>query len=487
MSDHSEPLFTELSARRLGPVRAFFVRRPVAMDVLVMAWFVIPALLTAVVAAGTTPAPEPGVAIPPSDEAAFLVRGLVGLLLVILGAVALFWRRRWPVHVLAVITALGAACTLVTGSTLGFDLALALALYAVAASRPTSTTWLSFAAAISVMSGAVWLWDRTLLSVGTPDEGNETSSVGTRIAGIIVITIFALVALAIGTSVRGRRQHVADLVNRANALARDRDQQAQLARAAERSRIAREMHDVVAHSLSVMIALADGAGAALARSPESSKVALDELSSTGRAALADMRRVLGVLDEPEAPFEPQPDSEDLACLVDRFRAAGMTVMATGLSTPLPADAGFQLAVYRIVQEALTNALRHAPGTARADVVLERTGRNVEVTITDQGPGLVLPDQQAGSGRGVIGMRERVGVYGGMVEAGPWGGGWRVHAVLPWVGPEVSDDGVPGDRGTRTQRDPGDPPSPAPEPQTAVGPVPQPDTQTTPPVPPRSDP
>lgn len=109
----------------------------------------------------------------------------------------------------------------------------------------------------------------------------------------------------------------------------------------------------------------------------------------------------------------------------------MTIHATGLSTPLPEDAGFQLAVFRIVQEALTNALRHAPQTTRADVEIARTSVGIEVTVTDQGPGIVDLERQSGSGRGVIGMRERVGVYGGVVEAGPFESGWRVHAVLPW--------------------------------------------------------
>jgi signal transduction histidine kinase len=258
----------------------------------------------------------------------------------------------------------------------------------------------------------------------------------------------SLVAIAIGTSVRNRRLHVAALVDRANALAVEREQGAQLAAAAERARIAREMHDVVAHSLSVMIALADGAGAALDRAPDRAREALDELSGTGRAALADMRRVLGALrdpgapTDPGAPLDPQPGSLDLGRLVERFRTAGVPVRWTSTGPPLPPDAGLQLAVYRIVQESLTNVLRHAPGSARVEVVVASAPGRVDVTVTDAGSpaggsggagGAAGTGSAAGSGRGLIGMRERAAVYGGRVEAGPHDGGWRVHAALTWDG------------------------------------------------------
>src|SRR5690606_5744112 len=244
---------------------------------------------------------------------------------VVVATVALFWRRRRPITVLAATTVLCVVSAAVVGTTNGMDLAVSLTLYAVAASRPNKVTWLAFGSSMVLLWAAVWVWEESLIMSETDGVEMALSTTSSRIGTIVFTTLAALLAIAIGTSVRGRRQHIADLVGRANALARDRDQQAALARASERSRIAREMHDVVAHSLSVMIALADGAGAALTKSPESSRLALDELSSTGRSALADMRRVLGVLDEPTTPFEPQPDSQDLGALIDRFRAAGMTV------------------------------------------------------------------------------------------------------------------------------------------------------------------
>ena len=402
-----EPLFTELDARRLGPVRRFFVRRPRVMDAIVIAWFT---LSSASTTAALTFQEHPW-------------QGQLSVLMLLVGAVALYWRRERPEAVLVVHTGLAMLAVVLTGGLIGFDLGVALGVYAVAANRPPARTWTAFGSAVVATVVAVWL--NELTSAESPADLWVV-----RTGTVAVMVFLGLVALALGTSVRGRRQHVAELIERANALARDRDQQAQLARAAERSRIAREMHDVVAHSLSVMIALADGATAALDKNPERSREALKELSSTGRTALADMRRVLGVLEEEQAPLEPQPAGHDLHGLVERFRAAGMTVVARGLDTPLPEEAGFRIAVHRIVQEALTNALRHAPGTRRAEVLLERTPEAVEVTVTDQGPGLPGAGSTSGSGRGVIGMRERVGVYGGVVEAGPWGPGWRVHAVLP---------------------------------------------------------
>nr|WP_255465814.1 histidine kinase [Cellulomonas sp. APG4] len=284
---------------------------------------------------------------------------------------------------------------------------VAFGVYAVAASRPPRTTWLTFAAT-------------TVVGVAA---GLATSSD----TGIFFTS---LIALAIGTSVRHRRLHVSEIVERTNALARDRDQQAQLARTAERTRIAREMHDVVAHNLAVMIALADGAGAALATRPDRTRHVLGEVSETGRSALADMRRVLGVLHEPDARFEPQPGSTDLPTLVERFRTAGLDVRTTGLHLDLPDDAGLQLTVYRIVSEALTNALRHAPGTGLVEIALTRTPDAVEVDVRDEGPA-ALPVRPPGAGQGLIGMAERAAVYGGTVEAGPTATGWRVHAVLPW--------------------------------------------------------
>jgi signal transduction histidine kinase len=394
------PLMTELSARRLGPVRRYFAQNPRVMDRVVMGLFAVPAVIeTFVVAADPATAGQRG-----GIAGASLV---VGLVLVGLGTLALYWRRYHPVQVTAALTVLNVLAMGLAGTAL--ETGVAFGVYATAASRSQRTTWITVAVTTVTCGGVALL-------------------VGVESA----VLFLSLLAVAIGTSVRNRRLHVADLVERTNALARDRDQHALLARAAERTRIAREMHDVVAHNLAVMIALADGAGAALDPSPTRARVALGEVSETGRAALADMRRVLGVLHEPDAPFEPQPGSTDLSTLVERFRTAGLDIRATGLGTDLPPDAGLQLAVYRIVSEALTNTLRHAPGTGGVDLVLRRTPTAVEIEVRDKGPAVPGTPPTAG-GQGLIGMAERAAVYGGTVQAGPTATGWRVLAVLPWTG------------------------------------------------------
>ena len=406
--------FTEIDARRLGPVRRFFVRRPAAMDAVVVAVFVLLGLLSAL--------------LPFDREPSLPAAGFV-----VAGGAALTWRRRQPVTVTVVVGVLAALALASTGTLAGFDLGVGLALYAVAASRASRVAWTAAAVLVSTTSLAVWLWEQSALDPTTAPfpDGADPVLVDDRISTVTALVIFALGAMALGTSVRNRRLHLADLLDRANALARDQERQAQLARAAERTRIAREMHDVVAHSVSVMIALADGAASAMDRAPERSRVALGELSATGRSALADMRRVLGVLaEDSEAPLTPQPGAADLDALVERFRTAGLPVVTSGLSTPLPGSAALQLTVYRIVQESLTNALRHAPATPRVDVRLAVRPGQVEVEVSDHGAG--APRRESGgAGQGLLGMRERASVLGGTVEAGPTEHGWRVHAALPW--------------------------------------------------------
>ena len=423
-----EPVFTELNTRRLGPVRRFFLRRPRVMDVLVAALFAVPAVIAAVFSD-----------VPPTAL----------IVLAVIGGVVLMWRRQFPLGVAAAIGALAVVTVAATGMLNGYDLAIGFALYAVAASRPPRTAWLTFLVLGVVTSGAVWLWQQDMagpegsgIFVG-PGEGESVTD--GRISSITGLVILSLAAIAIGSNVRNRRVHVAALVERANGLAIELQQQIDLAAAAERTRIAREMHDVVAHSLSVMIALADGAGVALERSPERAREAVTELSATGRAALADMRRMLGVLRDPQAPLGPQPRAADLTELVEGFRSAGLPVRTSFSQARLPTDTSLQLTVYRIVQESLTNVLRHARGPTRVDLTILYSRGWIDITVTDSGsiagsgsvgpgsagPGSARTPAAGDGGKGLVGMRERAAVYGGVVEAGPLGAGWRTHAMLAW--------------------------------------------------------
>jgi signal transduction histidine kinase len=244
------------------------------------------------------------------------------------------------------------------------------------------------------------------------------------------VTGLAVAAAALGLMVRQRRELLRSLEDRAARLELERDQQAALGAAAERARIAREMHDIVSHNLTVMIALADGARYTLASGQEQTAGAIERVSATGRQALIEMRRLLGVLREDTEPglLEPQPTLDRLGDLLARVDAAGIPVTAAldgDLATLTP---GVQLTVFRIAQEALTNTLKHASRPATAHLELRRRGSRVELDVTNTG---VLDERKAASGgRGLRGMSERAHAFGGEFDAGPTGdGGWRVRLRL----------------------------------------------------------
>jgi signal transduction histidine kinase len=244
------------------------------------------------------------------------------------------------------------------------------------------------------------------------------------------LTGLATAAGVLGISIRQRRQLLASLQEKAARLEIERDQQGRLAAAAERARIAREMHDIVAHNLSVMIALADGAAYAMDTNPDRAAEAAKRVAATGREALVEMRRLLGVLrDESSAqPLEPQPSLGRLDDLLARVHAAGIPVTMDLDGDPHELADGVQLTVFRVAQEALTNTLKHAARPTSAHVALRCRQGRVELEVTDTGQGrTVVP---APGGRGLRGMRERAASYGGRLEAGPGPlGGWRVHLLL----------------------------------------------------------
>ncbi|MCA2215536.1 sensor histidine kinase [Jidongwangia harbinensis] len=238
-------------------------------------------------------------------------------------------------------------------------------------------------------------------------------------------------AAALGFAVRVRGAQLAVLRDRAVRLEIERDQRSRLAIAAERSRVAREMHDIIGHSLSVIVTLADGGAYAAETAPHRSKEALGLIGDTGRRSLADLRRMLGVLREQtdEPSLQPQPGIADISLLCERIRAAGPAVEYRSTGDLSTLDPGVQLATYRIVQEALTNTLKHAGPHTTVQLALSVDGSKLRILVRDSGsPGAVT--RPSHEGHGLIGMRERAALYGGTVTADPASdGGWQVRAEL----------------------------------------------------------
>ena len=365
-------------------------------------------------------------------------------------------------------------------------ISITIALGAVASHRKPSAAWT--AGGISLV---VLVMDVILTNPGL--------TVGEILRNAAILILLILVGILVGFNPRSARLRLKAIELRSARLALASEQAVLLAAAEERSRIAREMHDVVAHSLAVMITMADGAAAIVERDPATAKQAIETLAEAGRSALADTRRLVGVLredpsvaaeqapqsPEPSAPSEgspssarqqevrdlpvpefaplgtvtpvepsapianlrqqatdgagdrsrgdlplaPSPEQADITELVKRFVAAGVPVTYRWVGAALPADKALQLTVFRIAQEALTNVLRYAPTTPAVSVDVERHIGTVVLTVdNDAAPGT---RPMHGSGKGLIGMRERASVYGGTVQAGPTPTGWRVRAVLRW--------------------------------------------------------
>jgi signal transduction histidine kinase len=255
---------------------------------------------------------------------------------------------------------------------------------------------------------------------------------------VVGATLFAgpaLLAWVLGDSMRYRRAYYASLEDRAARLERERDAQARIAAVAERARIARELHDVIAHNVSVMVVQADGASYALGTDPDRARQALAAISATGRQALAEMRRLLGVLRREEdggsSERAPQPGIGELGELLDQARRAGLPVTFAVEGDPRPLPGGAALAAYRIVQESLTNTRKHAGPVASASVLLRYSPDALVLAISDDGWGEAGATLPGGTGHGLTGMRERVAMYGGSVAAGPRpGGGFEVVATVP---------------------------------------------------------
>jgi len=413
-----------------GAIRRFWARHPLAADVvlaLVGLVLSLPFPLGANTEELRIPAP---VAVP---VVTLLVLAMCGALLV---------RRRHPL-VPFVLSALVQLSFLLTPLPVG-TLVLLLTTYSVAVHGSSRLCWTAFgvAAVAFVVLGIV------AAATGLSSGGTASN---VFVLGIVLMLIGALV----GVNVGGRKRYVEAIIDRSRQLMVERDQQARLAAAAERARIAREMHDIVAHSLTVVVALAEGARAT--GDPERARGAMDAAAETARGALTEMRSMLGVLRDGEdgAPLRPA-DADSVATVVEAAQRAGYPVTLT-VTGAAELAAPVQLALMRIVQEGVTNAMRHAPGARRVDVAVAY-GDPVGITVVNDG----VTTPRGTPGFGVRGLHERVAHVGGRLTVGPDGADrWRLEASLPARPPEEGTatstperraTGTPERRATRTREE-----------------------------------
>jgi len=392
-----------------GMVRQFWYRHPRLTDSIVALAYLVPSALGSLLISGGSIGIDP----------AFVPYGFV---LVLFGGIVLLFRRSRPWTVLIttwVITLLSAP----VWESVDFAL-VPFALYALAVYGSTRAAWIGFggSAVVGLASGMLAMTVSRESDSAVPGSNN---GIGFAIVLVIVVLI--------GINIGNRRRYVVALLDRAGQLARERDQQAQIAANAERARIAREMHDIVSHGLTVMVTLAEGSAASVDRDPARSAEAMRHVAETGRQALGDMRRMLGVLDDglpasSAGALEPQPGVAELGGLIEGFRSAGLAVRYTAEGTP-PRNPAEQITVYRLVQESLTNVLRHSGALTSVDVTVDYRPDRVQIDVSNSGAVVDAPEPGTG-GHGLLGMRERVALYGGTVESGPQaGGGWSVRATL----------------------------------------------------------
>jgi len=347
-------------------------------------------------------------------------------------ACALAARHRFPVAALAATLAIGTA-QVVVGTGPMFtnnplqptfaDLGILVVLYTVAVSRPRRISLAGLAACAALFVAFV-----AHLNPGPPMAQRPLEFV----AVFVTYGLMPICAWVLGDSMAKRRTYLTALEDRADRAEAERDAHAQIAAAAERARIARELHDVIAHNLSVMVAQADGGRYAFDAEPERSRQALAEIGNTGRQALAEMSHLLGVLKtgEETPAFAPTPGVAEIAGLVAQAREAGTSVSYAVEGAARPVPAGVSLALYRIAQEALTNVRKHAGPGATAEVRLCYGPGEALIRVADDGAG-IPPRRNDLAGHGLAGMRDRVALYGGTLAAGPCsGGGFKVVARLP---------------------------------------------------------
>ena len=375
--------------------------------------------------------------------------GVIGIGHGLLMAAALLARRRYPVATFAVVALLGAA-QLLAGTTftlLPHNVAILIALYSVV--KYGRRAWVGFLALVTALFGcfSAAMLLSPAVQWGAPSETWFDEYIF-GLASSVTIGVWLL-----GLTVRIRHLYIRSLQERAATAERERDHLARIAVVEERGRIARELHDIIAHSLSVMIVHADGGRFALDRDPERTRAALNTIGATGREALGEMRQLIDVLRNPEGSEalvdRPRGSLDQVGEAVEKARAAGLAVEFHTVGTAPEVADGVALAVYRIVQESLTNTLKHAGEQARASVAVAYTPQAILIEVVDDGGGratavpaltnvtpLPLPARGPSpalpvGGHGLVGMRERISLYGGEFTAGPrLDGGWQVRASIP---------------------------------------------------------
>ncbi|MFG2644092.1 sensor histidine kinase [Streptomyces sp. NPDC048370] len=337
--------------------------------------------------------------------------------LMVLGAAALVLRRRDPLAVLAFTGAVTLVEFIVDDRPAPVVMSVVIAVYTVAARTDRPTTWRVGLITMAVLTGAAMLFGPT------PWYAQEN-------LGVFAWTGMAAAA---GDAVRSRRAFVDAIRERAERAERTREEEARRRVAEERLRIARDLHDVVAHHIALVNVQAGVAAHVMDKRPDQAKEALGHVRAASRSALDELRATVGLLrqsGDPEAPTEPAPGLTVLDELLATFRNAGLPVELACATDDTDLPAAVDLAAYRIIQEALTNVRKHAGPAAKAEVSVIRVGRTVEITVLDNGVPQQTPSDDTG-GHGLLGMRERVSALGGTLTAAPrYGGGFRVQAILP---------------------------------------------------------
>ncbi|GAA2918541.1 MULTISPECIES: sensor histidine kinase [Streptomyces] len=341
----------------------------------------------------------------------------LSLVLMVLGAAALVFRRRAPMTVLALTGTVSVVESVTGDPRTPVAMSAVIALYTVASTTDRPTTWRVGLLTTTVLTGAA-------MAAG-PLPWYAQENLG--------IVAWAGIGATAGDAVRSRRAFIQAIRERAERAERTREEEARRRVAEERLRIARDLHDVVAHHIALVNVQAGVAAHIMDKRPDQAKEALAHVREASRSALNELRATVGLLrqsGDPEAPTEPAPGLDRLDELAGTFRNAGLRIEVARTDQGSALPAAVDLAAYRIIQEALTNVQKHAGPHAKAEVSVVRVGPNIEITVLDDGSGEDA-DPGSGGGHGLLGMRERVTALRGTLTTGPrYGGGFRIHAILP---------------------------------------------------------